>query len=371
MSASVTKAGPYFSSGEIKFSALRTNFLESASGTVSASQIRRSTSAGLTDPILPDCVENSTSGPLGLGVTTGNNLKLSQVRGTVKSYFITQTGTDLNFIIHNQNWNNNLTRNIRKFMYINGTCGSNSTASPSSTFNATAYNLTIDVSGNIYGARGTGGTLATISGLVGGDALSVQSSGGNNISVFVRESAQIYAGGGGGEKGQYGAIGSNGTCNESYTASNCGGCPSCPGGWSQSGCWSGGACSRRQECNWWGNCWWVDSQWTKYVNCSRTYVISGGAGGEGGDGGPGRGYDYQSGSLAGAGGAAGAGSPGCGAGAGNTGETGAAGGEWGLAGGNTGNSGNGGNAGRAVTGSNYTISGTINSSTVKGAFQPG
>lgn len=375
MSASVTKAGPYFSTGEIKFSSLRTNFLESASGSISASSLRRSTSTSPTDPVLPDCTENRASGPLGLGVTTGSNFNMSQVRGTVKAYYITQTGTDLNFSIHDQNWNGNLTRNIRKVIYINGTCGSNSVATAAAIFapaGSSAFNLTIDVSGEIYGARGAAGTLATISGGVGGDALQVTSSpaSANNISVFVRSTAKIFAGGGGGEKGAYGPTGSSGTCNESFTAENCGGCPGCPGGWSQSGCWSGGGCDRRQECNWWGNCWWVTNQWSKYVTCSRSYVISGGAGGEGGDGGFGRGYDNQNGSLSGNGGAGGAGSPGCGAGNGGTGETGANGGEWGLAGGDTTNSGAGGASGKAVTGTNYTIFGTIDSSTIKGSYQP-
>lgn len=369
MSASVTKAGPYFSTGEIKFSAMRSNFLESTSGSISASLLKRNPSTSVTDPVLPDCTENRASGTLGLGVTTGNNFKISQLRNTIKAYYITQTGTDVNFSIDSQNWNENLTKNIRKVVYLNGTCGSNTTATAASTLNATAYNLTIDVAGGVYGAYGGGGTLATINGLVGGDSISISSSGGSNISVFVRDSANIYAGGGGGEKGQYGATGYNGTCYESFDASNCGGCPGCPGGWNQSGCWSGGGCDRRQECNWWGNCWWVTNQWTKYVNCSRSYVISGGAGGEGGDGGPGRGYN-NGGSLLGNGGAGGAPSPGCGSGPGNTGETGATGGEWGLAGADSSNTGAGGPPGKAISGTNYTVSGTINSSTVKGSYQP-
>jgi hypothetical protein len=370
MSASVTKAGPYFSTGEIKFSSLRLNFLENSSGSISVSSLKRNTSTSITDPVLPDCTENRTSGPLGLGVASSNNLKISQLRGTIKAYYITQTGTDQNFLIDSQSWNGNLTTNVRKVVYINGTCGSNTTATPAVRLTTTACNVTIDVSGNIHGAGAAGGTLATISGLPGGDALSVQGSGSNNILVFVRETSQIYGGGGGGEKGAYGATGTSGTCNEAYTAENCDGCPGCPDGWTASGCWSGGACSRRRQCNWWGNCWWVDNAWQKYVNCSRSYVISGGAGGEGGNGGPGRGYNYLSGSLAGAGGAGGAPSPGCGAGPGNTGETGATGGEWGNNGNDTTYTGGGGVSGRAITGTNYTISGTVNSSTVKGSFQP-
>jgi hypothetical protein len=100
-------------------------------------------------------------------------------------------------------------------------------------------------------------------------------------------------------------------------------------------------------------------------------------GGAGGNGGPGRGYNYQSGSLDGVGGG-GNSCPSCPGGYNNlsggscssSGETGAAGGEWATVGENTTNSGNGGGVGRAITGSNYSVSGTINSSTVKGAYNP-
>lgn len=362
MPASVTKAGPYFSSGSISFSSLRTNFKEEGSGAIRASELRRNTTVTNTNPIVPDATENSN-------ISTASNLAISQFRNSIKYYYITQTGTDVNFDIDAQSWNGNLTRNIRKWMYMNGTCGSNSVSSTAADFNATAYNLTVDVSGGIYGASGAGGTSGTISGGSGGNALGMNSSGGNNIVVFVRSSANIYAGGGGGEKGATGATGSSGTCSESYTASQCGSCPGCAAGYTEGGCWSGGECSRRQVCNWWGNCWWEASAWTHYRTCSRTYVVSGGTGGEGGNGGPGRGYN-NSGSLSGNAGAAGGPNNGCGSTNGATGETGGSGGDWGASGGNTNNSGNGGPAGRAIAGSNYSVSGTINSSTIKGLYIP-
>ena len=46
------------------------------------------------------------------------------------------------------------------------------------------------------------------------------------------------------------------------------------------------------------------------------------------------------------------------------------GGEWGNNGNDTTYTGGGGISGRAITGTNYTVSGTVNSSTVKGSFQP-
>lgn len=360
MSASVTKAGPYYSSGEISFSSLRTNFKETNSGSISASELRRNTTATNTNPIVPNATENSN-------ISTSSNLSLSQFRNSIKYYYITQTGTDINFNVGAQSWNNNLNKNIRKWMYMNGVCGSNGIGSPASSFSATAYNLTFDISGGIYGAAGVGGNSSTISGSSGGTALSVSAPGGNNVVVFVRSGANIYGGGGGGEKGATGASGSDGTCSDSYTAENCGGCPGCASGYTEGGCWSGGGCDRRQVCNWWGNCWWETSRWTHYRTCSRTYTVSGGAGGSGGDGGPGRGYN-NGGSLAGAGGAPGGPNNGCGSTNGATGETGGSGGDWGANGGNTSNSGNGGPSGRAISGSNYSVSGTINSSTIRGAY---
>lgn len=362
MAASVTKAGPYYSSGSISFSSLRTNFKESDSGSISVSELRRNTTVTNTNPTVPDATENSS-------ISTSSNLSISQFRNSIKYYYITQTGTDINFDIDAQSWNSNLTKNIRKWMYINGTCGSNSVSSTAADLNATVYNLTVDVSGGIYGAAGSGGTAATISGGVGGNALGMNSSGGNNIVVFVRNTANIYGGGGGGEKGATGADGASGTCSTSYTAEQCGSCPDCPSPYVNGSCWSGGGCATSQVCNWWGNCWRVISAYQHYRTCTFTYNVSGGTGGVGGDGGTGRGYN-NGGSLAGAAGAAGGPNNGCGSTNGATGETGGSGGDWGQNGGNTTNSGNGGSSGRAITGSNYSVSGTINSTTIRGSYLP-
>lgn len=361
MSVAITKAGPYYSSGPISFSSLRSNFKELASGEIKASEIRRNTLSSNIDPIVPDCTENSN-------ISTSSNLKLSQFRNSIKYYYITQTGTDVNFNINSQSWNDNLNKNIKKWMYINGICGSNSTSLSAASFNSTTYNLTIDVSGYIYGAGGSGGTSTTISGDSGGSALSVTSSGGNNIVVFVRSTAQIYGGGGGGEKGLKGSDGSAGTCYNSTTTSGCGSAPGCPGGYYETGTYGGGCCQSTCVC--WFRCCERCVNWIQYRNCSQQYTVSGGIGGEGGNGGPGRGYNYQSGSLAGAGGSAGTSGNGCGSTDGLTGETGGSGGEWGKSGSNTNNTGNAGLPGRSILGSNYTVSGTLNSSTIKGFYLP-
>ena len=113
MSASVTKAGPYFSSGSISFSSLRNTFKEVSSGSVKASELTRNTNISEKNPIVPDATENSS-------VSSSNNLKISQFRDTIKYYYITQSGTDTNFNISSQSWNSNLSKNIKKWMYMNG-----------------------------------------------------------------------------------------------------------------------------------------------------------------------------------------------------------------------------------------------------------
>lgn len=364
MTATVTKVGPYYSSGPISFSSLRLNFKETSSGSIKVSELRRNTTVTDKNPIVPDATENSN-------ISTTSNLKLSQFRNSIKYYYISQTNTNINFNINAQSWNNNLNKNIKKWMYIYGTCGSNSTSSAAVSFNDTAYNLTIDIFGYIYGAGGSGGTASTISGGSGGHALSVVSPGGNNIIINLRGGAQVYGGGGGGEKGANGATGYPGTCytsrqvTERYTTGNrCRSCPDCDPGWYRIDCYQ-----REGRCDWRG-------QFRKSL-CERVYTVydpysvPGAPGGGGGNGSAGRGYNNLTASLFGIGGTLGV-SGGCPSygGTGNTGETGGNGGDWGTNGGNTTNIGNGGLAGRAITGSNYTVSGQINSLTVRGLYAP-
>jgi len=360
MSAVVSKAGPYYASGSISFSSLRTVFKESGSGSISASELRRNTTTSDTDPIVPDATENSS-------VSTNSNLTLSQFRNTIKYYYITQTGIDLNFNIGTQSWNSNLNKNIRKWTYINGTCGSNSTSSPASTFATTAYNLTIEVSGIIYGAGGPGGTLSTISGTTGGTALSITNSSGSNLVVNVLSTANIYGGGGGGEKGANGADGSPGTCTDTTTTQGCGFRPACPSGYTETGAVNGGCCQSYSYCCGLFNCGCTAcANVIQYRFCIKQYTVSGGLGGEGGDGRLGRGYNNPTGDLTGNSGNSGGANNGCGSTNGNPGETGGNGGDWASAGGNTTNTGNGGIGGPAISGSNYSVTGIIDSSTIKG-----
>ena len=372
MSATVTKAGPYYTSGSISFSSLRTNFraqqpdgsFSSDTLPIKASQLRRITSTSDTSAIVPDATENAN-------ISTSSNLRLSQFRNSIKYYYITQTGTDDNtaspsspgFNIGTQSWNSNLNKNVRKYMYLNGTMGSSNVSQYAAFLQAEVHNLEINVSGGIYGAGGSNGTSAAISGGNGGPALYVQSTG-SAVTVTVQSTANIYGGGGGGEKGRTGDQGASGTCfyYETYnTGTNCGGCPGC-GGDERIDCFDQGGCNCGK-----GGC--RDRQ--RRSTCRRTiyYSVPGGTGGEGGNGGLGQGYNQSR--TDGATGTAGqvGGCPSLG-GDGQTGETGGNGGDWGSSGGDTSNSGSAGSAGRAITGSNYSVTGTINSATIKGAYQP-
>jgi len=371
MPTSVSISGPYFSgSGEISFGALRNNFKEVSSGVMAASELFRDTFPDSLSPIVPNSAENA-----GISSSADGNLSLSQFRDSVKSYNVVQTGTDLNLNIDNLNWSGNLTSNILKRLIVNGTIGSNDATQYAATLTTdNISNLIIDVFGNIYGAAGrgggTGGGAPGVSGQSGGSGLYISSTNSRALAVFVRDTAKIYAGGGGGEKGYTGGPGSGGRCTGSTTTSGCGGAPGCPGGWSQTGEWSGRCC--QTYCQWcgWSSCGCQPcSQWMRYRSCSYSNPTSGGPGGVGGNGGLGRGYNNQSGSLNGSPGSPGGPGGGCGAQPGFPGGPGGSGGGWAANGTNTTNSGNGGGPGAAVFGSGYVVNGTINSTTIKGTYK--
>ena len=375
MAITVTKSGPYFTSGAISFSAMRNTFrLNNPNGAISASELLRDTTLTNTDPILPDATENDD-------VATSTNWKTSQIRDSIKFYNVTQPSSDtnVNLDIDAQSWNGNLGRNIVKKMNLQGTCGSNSTSLRAAEINIPAYNLTIDVSGDIFGC-GAEATTTGPDGADGGDALGV-TGGGNNVKVNLQSTARIYGGGGAGEHGAQGASGQSGTCFDyifGTVASGCGFCGDCSNlgaGYERyAGCDGGGGCNCA---GWW---FWYGCRQTQLstAQCRKQdpQTVAGGTGGAGGDGGRGRGYNYQSGSIAGATGSGGGSFVGCGGydgqitagGSGNTGETGASGGEWGADGGDTSNTGDGGDAGAAIHPSGISVTGIINSNTIKGSY---
>jgi hypothetical protein len=225
MSVKLSIDGPHFTSGQIKFSDIRSKF----GGGNNFGSYKRNTDTDATDPIVPEATENSA-------ISTGTNLKFSQFRGSVKSYTATQSGTDENtstatwpgfrmgnyFTSNNQyglegtgiQWNGNLNKNIKKTVNITGTCGSRTTTHPAAQLDpiSAIYNLTINVlaGARILGARGSGGIANGGNGGNGGIGLRVYNTGAKNLIVSVKSGALVAGGGGGGGAGTVGGTGGQG-----------------------------------------------------------------------------------------------------------------------------------------------------------------
>ena len=90
-----------------------------------------------------------------------------------------------------------------------------------------AFNLTLEIHGNFYGAGGVGGTSSSLSGTNGGTALSINS---GRVTVDIQPSGRLWGGGGGGEFGADGSQGTAGTCQKDTTVTACNTTPSCPPG---------------------------------------------------------------------------------------------------------------------------------------------
>jgi len=414
MSVSVVKSGPYYSSGPISFSSLRTNFAERSSGVISALDLRRNTSTSAENPVVPDSTENEQ-------ISTGSNLKLSQFRNSVKRYTATQSGTDDNSSNPNEpgfrmgrynsslvmtgiDWSGggdsgrdgvsggftgNHTKNIQKFIKITGTCGSVQTGQAAAQLATgfTVHNVRIEVYGSIlgFGGRG-GGNWFNPAGTSNGDqdgengfhALQFNAVG-NNCRVFISSGSRVWAGGGGGERGRTGRNGSDGLCVEGTRTQGCGGMPGCPGGFTEVSTWRGGCCQSYSYCCGLFNCGCTAcSQYLQGRNCEKRTTLLGGLGGRGGKGGNARGYNNQGGSTSGEPGNPGADSttP-CGgnrvpaAGRGEDGGRGGDGGDWAQHGQEVTDEYFAGIEGKAINstdGGRYDVSGSINSSTVKGSI---
>ena len=390
MSVTLSIDGPHFTSGEIKFSEIRSKF----GGGNNFGSYKRNTDTDATDPIVPDATENST-------ISTGNDLKFSQFRGSVKSYTATQSGTDENistatwpgfrmgnyFVTGGVNgpagtgilWNSNLDKNIKKTVNITGTCGSRTTTHPAAQLDPSSavYNLTINVlaGARILGARGSGGIANGGNGGNGGIGLRVYNTGAKNLVVSVKSGALVAGGGGGGGAGTVGGTGGTGgdgtftgttyfSCvwggrsavngPPTFPFSFClddGGAYSCesnkPANISSiAGCGGNYALGNGCACDY--------CQGTCFSTAPvATTGGTGGPGGNGGNGGNGEGYDGtdSEGSFGGAGTAGTAG--GTNAGTGGNGGLGGRGGEGGTFGAN-GSPGNQGNAGDAGSSGNVT-----------------
>lgn len=400
---------------DIRFSKLRDVFkgpagtlfpvgIVTTTGEIRARELLRNLNTSDPDPILPDATENT-------GISTASDWKVSQIRGAIKFYVIDQTSSTTNdntstpsapgFDFDGLNWNGNLTKTIRKFATVSGTCGSVNTISPAVRMSAASINMTVIVntSARIYGAGGVSQATYLTQGNSGGVALQVDSAQGQ-VKVYIAAGSNTYGGGGSGARGSAGVQGATGICPEYQqydTGQACNSCPGCAGGYTDLGCGWGGGCN----CNK-GGC----SQSFRFNTCGRTIFNTrvGYIRGEGGNSGLGRGYNNFAGTLSGATGSIFT-NPGCSAnpaaislpeyapspgGQGSQGETGGSGGDWGSDGSGTttsatavltGNGSIGGIAGRAIsrtgagpgTGNgNYAIlnGSTTNSTELKGFFQP-
>ena len=133
------REGPYFTSGEIKWSQLRNTFKEVSSGSISALELKRNTNNDERDPIVPDAVANVDIAGWNFSSGTGDsNWKASQMRDSYKRFWARQTGTDINLRMGRYNgssgidWggygssgrdstssgNGNLTKNIQKYIKL-------------------------------------------------------------------------------------------------------------------------------------------------------------------------------------------------------------------------------------------------------------
>ena len=382
MGLTITKSGPYFNgtnapsnSTNMKFSQLRDTFrLNNPSGAISASELRRDVDTTSVDPIVPDATENVAIAPFSIAFRSFD-WKVSQFRGSIKFYDVEQDASDnnANFNISTlAEFNGNLGKTIKKKFTMRGTHTSTNTGDPAAKILTAAFNLTLEIHGNFYGAGGVGGTSSSVSGTPGGDALSINS---GRVTVDIQPSGRLWGGGGGGEFGANGTPGAAGTCRKDQTITTCGGTLTCPTGFTQVNTYGTGCCRLQRWCSW-GFCHNTCVQSGEAATCRKEEPSNIPPTQIGGNGGAGRGFNNFSGSLLGSAGGSSV-CPSCVdtsftliAGTGTCsgdGETGATGGDWGQSGGNTGASGSGGQGGSAISGSGFTVLGN-NFNTVKGAI---
>ena len=207
----VTISAPkYFTgTGPIKFSEIRDTFGEPNDGDVSGTNVRISdykrNSADCVDwdgddtitPRVPDATENTQLPDI------NENIQLQDYRNTIKKYDVTQTGTEEERVYTDGNeadWNNNLSKNVKKDYNVTGTIYANETSKYALTFEQGIYNnLDINVSGNIYGEGGA------VGGGNGGGALYIQNSRVcSKVELNIASNGKIWAGGGGGTAGNAG-----------------------------------------------------------------------------------------------------------------------------------------------------------------------
>lgn len=223
-----SETGPFYATGSISFSSLRTNFKRTVSGSIRASELLRNTNLNETDPVVPDCTENRTTVSVSpaQGISSSTNLKLSQFRNSIKYYNLTQgSDTDLNLNIAASGlWNSNLQYNIKKTVTLSGTSGSTNGSAAASLDAAAVYNVLLIITGSILGTGGSSGSKGNKNqsdgsvvanagnGGNGGNALYINTNSTGTVTVRTSgSSAQVYGGGGGGAGGGWGGNGADGS----------------------------------------------------------------------------------------------------------------------------------------------------------------
>ena len=173
MALTITKTGPYFNgtnapsnTTNMKFSQLRNTFrVNNPSGAISAGELLRDINTASTDPIVPDCTENS--GIAANPIAPNLDWKVSQMQGAIKYYDINQDASDShsNYNLSTlSEWNSNLGKTIKKKFTLRGNHTSTTTGDSGAKIVTDAWNLTLEVHGTVYGAGGAGGTSGSING---------------------------------------------------------------------------------------------------------------------------------------------------------------------------------------------------------------
>ena len=382
----------YFSSGEIKFSAIRDTFGDLAGTNVSASDYLRNAGDDVDwsdDPDISPRVPNATENA---DVATSSNWKTSQLRDSILEYNITQSGNneELEFAdTDTSEWNSNLSKNVTKQMNVTGVIYANQVNKYALKFDDGDYNnLTINVpnGGAIYGEGGAAG------GGTGGSALYIRNiSSYDHVSITLGSNGRIWAGGGGGSGGNSGNSGSTIACFNNTTfntnasgdrnlasANPLGACQAAAGGGvNQVNYYSANPNDVRSRCR--GGSFrsgqgWNSGNLTGY-QCSPSWTvfcqgiipnnIAGGNGGNGGNGGVGQGFSNQGGPGSGNSGNSGNTNTCATTGSnssGNAGNSGITGGTWGVT------PSPGGSAGYAIVKKSTSVNQGSSSNTIKGGI---
>ena len=380
----------YFSSGEIKFSAIRNTFGDLAGTNVSASDYLRNAGNDVDwsdDPDISPRVPNATENA---DVATSSNWKTSQLRDSILEYNITQSGNneELEFAdTDTSEWNSNLSKNVTKQMNVTGTIYANQVNKYALKFDDGDYNnLTINVpnGGAIYGEGGAAG------GGNGGSALYIKNTASyDNVSITLGSNGRIWAGGGGGGPGNSGLSGNTISCFSNTTfntnasgdrnlaqANPLGACQAkADAGVNQVNYYSANPNDVRSRCRGgsfragqgWnsGNLtgYQCSPSWTVYCQGIIPNNVGGGSGGSGGSGGVGQGFSNQGGPGSGNSGNSGNTNSCATTGAsssGNSGNSGGTGGTWGVSA--------GGSAGYAIVKKSTSINQGSSSNTIKGGI---